>query len=88
MIYVDSPKWKKPNGRKRYAHMVADTLDELHKFAEMIGVKRHFFHRGDKPHYDVTEQQYLTAIENNAVEVTSREIVRLSKSLGESHATE
>lgn len=77
MIYVDQAKWKKPNGRKNYAHMVADTIEELHQFATTIGVKRHFFHRGDKPHYDITESQRETAMLNGAVEVTSRDVVKL-----------
>lgn len=45
MIYVDAATWKKPNGRKAYAHMVADSIEELHEFAAKIGVKPHFFHR-------------------------------------------
>lgn len=61
MIYVDPPVWKKsPNGRKSYGHMVADTLEELHSFAEQVGIKRHFFHkqRSGMNHYDITEDQH------------------------------
>lgn len=77
MIYVDKPTWQKPNGRKLYAHMVADTVEELHKFAEQIGVKKHFFHRGDKPHYDIGVDQHTKALENGAVEVSSKQIVAI-----------
>jgi len=75
MIYVDKPTWKKPNGRKYFAHMVADTVEELHQFAELIGVKKHFFHRGDKPHYDISVDQHAAAIANGAVEVSTKQIV-------------
>lgn len=78
MIVVDNAVWKKPNGRKNYAHMATDgSIEELHLFAEQIGVKRHFFHRGEKPHYDINEDQRLVAITAGAVEVSSKYIVRL-----------
>ena len=43
MVYVDR------------VHMVADSLKELHSFAEKIGLKRHFFEgvRKGHPHYDL-----------------------------------
>lgn len=77
-IFVDQAMWKKPKGRKTYAHMATDgSLEQLHQFALRIGVKRHFFHAGDKPHYDINEQQRITAIVCGAVEVTSKQLVRL-----------
>lgn len=77
-VYVDQAVWKKRNGRKGYAHLVADTVDELHKFAESIGLKRRLFHRGSKyPHYDVTEEQRATAIAAGAVEKSTRELIVL-----------
>lgn len=44
MIYVDDAgiMWK---GKLRY-HMTADTRAELHEFAESIGVKRCWYHKG------------------------------------------
>lgn len=40
-------------------HMVANTVEELHEFAESIGLKRHFFHgvRKGHPHYDLTNER-------------------------------
>lgn len=82
MIYVDEAVWMKPNGRKRYAHLTADSLQELHTFAEQIGVKRHFFHRGSKyPHYDITEEQRTAAIANGAVPTSSKDLVVIAKKL-------
>jgi hypothetical protein len=59
---------------------VADGLHELHTFAAMIGVKRHFFHNTPStPHYDVTAAQRAVAILYGALEITSRELVRIAK---------
>lgn len=84
MIYVDLPTWKKsPKGRKTYSHMVADTREELVKFATSIGVKPHFWHRagigGNLSHYDITSEQYQLAVAGGAQTVDSREIVRIAK---------
>jgi len=39
----------------RYGHLIADTKDELHRFAERLGLKRAWFQdRGRLPHYDLT----------------------------------
>lgn len=83
MIYVDSATWKKsPTGRKSYAHMVADSLTELHEFALKIGVKKHFFHKSKTaPHYDITNEQHKVALANNALLVTSKEILAKGKLL-------
>lgn len=83
MIYVDAADWKKsPNGRKSYAHMVADSLEELHEFSTLIGVKRHFFHNSKAaPHYDITSEQHVIAIENGALLVSSREVLTKGKLL-------
>lgn len=83
MIYVDAAEWKKsPNGRKSYAHMVADSMEELHAFAERIGVKKHFFHRSKTaPHYDITSEQHSVAIAAGAQLVPSREVLAKGKLL-------
>jgi len=83
MIYVDAAVWKKsPTGRKSYAHMVADSIEELHLFAEQIGVKKHFFHRSKTaPHYDITSEQHPLALANGALLVSSREVLAKGKLL-------
>ncbi len=83
MIYVDAPVFMKPNGRKKYAHMVADTLEELHAFAAQIGVKPHFFHKAKSGwHYDITSEQHPTAIAAGAKLVESRDLLPIAKNLG------
>lgn len=59
--------------------MVSDlSIEDLHSFAESIGVKRHWFH---KDHYDIREFEYERAIEAGAILVTSREIVKIKRSI-------
>jgi hypothetical protein len=75
-IYID-PLRTYPHKRKRYAHMVADSLEELHAFAQSIGVGRHWFHNGD--HYDISEENYDLALAQGAIVVTSRALIALKR---------
>lgn len=75
-VYVDSLT-SYGHKRKRYAHMVADSLEELHAFAQSIGLGRHWFHNGD--HYDVSEDFYERALAQGATIVTSRALVALKR---------
>jgi hypothetical protein len=62
--------------RRRCGHLVSDTsLDELHEFAERLGLRREWFQVKSIPHYDLTGEVYELAIERGATLVTSREIV-------------
>ena len=61
-VYVDDPVilWR---GR-RWAHLMADTLDELHAMATQLGLPRRAFQ--DKPsgaHYDVTVEMREHALQ-------------------------
>lgn len=70
-ILVDDCIW--PWRNRLWCHVVSDTsLAELHAFARWIGVPERGF-QGD--HYDIPEQVRVTAIEEGAVAVTSRELV-------------
>jgi Protein of unknown function (DUF4031) len=61
--------------------LTADTEEELHPFAESIGLYRHFYRptlSGDKQlpmtgHYDVDEGERDRAVENGARPITTRE---------------
>lgn len=55
--------------------MVADSIEELHAFAQQIGVARHWFHNGD--HYDIREEFWHLAIAMGATLVTTRALVAL-----------
>lgn len=79
--YIDPPAFVKPSGKKRYCHLTADSLPELHAFAAAMGLGKHFFHTGARHiHYDVPEDKRPAALQAGAVEVTSREMVRLARS--------
>ncbi|CAB3754523.1 DUF4031 domain-containing protein [Paraburkholderia humisilvae] len=77
-VYVDDAGivWK---GKLRF-HMTADSLDELHAFAQAVGINRCWYHTGARhPHYDVIEAQRAAAIANGAIAVTQRELMRVAR---------
>jgi len=62
---------------RRCGHLVSDTsLEELHRFAESLGLWREWFQEKSIPHYDLTGKVYDLALERGARLVSSREIVR------------
>lgn len=72
-VYVDDSfiEWR---GTK-WCHLQADTLDELHEFAERIGLRREWFQPGSRPelaHYDVSESVRKRAISLGAIEESWR----------------
>lgn len=77
-VYVDDAVtlWR---GR-RWAHLMADTLAELHAMAGELGIPmRAFQNRTSGAHYDVTAELRLHAIELGAVPISrhhDRELVR------------
>jgi len=67
-----------PGGRWPYAtacHLFGDDEDELHRFAESIGLRRSWFQRNKSlDHYDLTRGMRSKAVRAGAIEV-SREFV-------------
>jgi hypothetical protein len=62
---------------RRCGHLVSDaSLEELHRFAESLGLRREWFQEKSIPHYDLTGKVYDLALERGAKLVSSREIVR------------
>ena len=60
--------------------MISDTsLDELHQFAQLLGIPARGFH-GD--HYDLPQHIRDKAVQHGAVTVSSREIVRALSAAG------
>lgn len=77
-ILVDPAVW--PWRDQQWAHLVSDeSLDELHEFAELLGVRRFSF-QGD--HYDVPAAVRERAITLGAEEVDSRVLLRRLKEAG------
>ena len=72
MILVDAAIW--PHRGRQWAHLVSDvSYDELHAFAERLGIPQRAF-QGD--HYDIPEELRDRAVAIGAVEVSSRELLR------------
>ncbi|MYQ44595.1 DUF4031 domain-containing protein [Streptomyces sp. SID4985] len=77
-VYIDPPTW--PGHGRMWSHLVSDeSYDELHDFAAGLGVPRRAFERD---HYDLPSHRYADAVAAGAVEVRSREIVRLLLAAG------
>ena len=78
MILVDDALW--PWRGRRWCHLVSDvSYDELHDFAQRLGVPRHVF-QGD--HYDLPEDRRARALELGATAIGSRELVRRLRAAG------
>lgn len=73
-VYIDAMRdWGKCIGRAgpRWAHLLADTPEELHEFAQSIGLRRGWF-QGD--HYDIgSERIYREALAKGATLQSGRE---------------
>ena len=81
MILVDAAVW--PARGRRWAHLVSDqSHDELHAFAEQLGLPPRAFHRD---HYDLPAELRNAALELGAQPVTSRELVRRLQQAGLRH---
>lgn len=53
---------------KKAAHLLADTIDELHGFAQnKLYLKREWFQPKSSPHYDLTASKRLLAIKLGAI---------------------
>lgn len=77
-VYIDPPVW--PGHGRLWSHLVSDlSYDELHAFADRMGVPRRAFERD---HYDIPQLRYTDAVDAGAVEVSSREVVRLLHGAG------
>lgn len=83
MIYVDPlVKYRIANkALKKYGsswcHLGCDgDVQELHAFAEKIGLKREWFQSHSVPHYDLVPSKRQLAVANGAVEVSAMDLVR------------
>lgn len=77
-IFVDQPIWSAHN--TLWSHLISDqNFDELHVFAERLGVPRRSF---DLDHYDIPQSLFIPAQKLGAKLVSSREIVLKLKTSG------
>ena len=76
MVYVDELRPTVPRPGRRFSrscHMTADTLEELHAMAGLLGLKPSWFQDGKYPHYDLTANKRYDATHLGAQEITTRE---------------
>lgn len=64
--------------RNRWCHLMADSLEELHAFAQLLGLKRNWF-QGD--HYDLTPSRRRLAVAKGAQQVSARFLVQVRRKL-------
>lgn len=93
-VYVDDAVtlWR---GR-RWAHLMADTLDELHAMAERLDMPRRAFQdKRSGAHYDLTEELRGQALQLGAIAISRhrdrdqvRAIIRIARSQWSGHAAE
>ena len=77
-ILIDEARWWWRG--KKWCHLISDSsYDELHDFAERVGIPRRGF-QGD--HYDVPEEYREELIAAGAEQVESRELVRRLRAAG------
>jgi hypothetical protein len=79
-VYVDDSRlaWR----GKSWCHLVADSMNELHAFAEQLGLNRAWFQdRTMYPHYDVTVKVKERALALGAYAGNKRTIISCAKRL-------
>jgi len=85
-VYVDEAIWRR-HGRA-WCHMIADDIDELHRFAADLGIHRSSYQgppKTTKPHYDLTAWERRKAISLGAVASTRHEIIAVLRAIRARH---
>ena len=76
-VYVDKAQHR--YGRMIMCHMVADSRPELLQMADKIGVARRHLQSANtyREHFDICKAKRAAAVEAGAIEVSSKELVRI-----------
>jgi hypothetical protein len=77
-VYVDAAIWDWQG--LKWAHLLADDIDDLHRFAAMLGIHRVSYQgppRTSVPHYDLTAYERQRAIALGAMACSRDEIVAI-----------
>jgi hypothetical protein len=79
MFFVDEARW--PYRGSLYCHLATDgTVEELHLFAERLGLRRSYFqNHASVPHYDLSPTKRRLALSLGAVSVDSKTLVKLAR---------
>jgi len=81
-VYVDAARWRWLG--LNWCHLLADSLDELHDFAQRIGQPRYSFQSPpwvSFPHYDLAPHRRRRALKLGAIETDRRTIVIKARGL-------
>ena len=81
-VYVDDAIWDW-RGRK-WCHLLADDIDELHRFATLLGLHRTSYQgppKSSAPHYDLTAYERRRAIAYGATVCDRAAIVMVARRL-------
>jgi len=76
MILIDTPR------KDGYCHMVSDSIEELHSFAQSIGVKKCWFENKkgkNQPHYDIKGYTVSRAMREGAKIVSRKKLLLFLK---------
>ena len=75
-VYVDDAIWEWRG--LRWAHLLADDTDDLHRFAAALGIHRTSYQgppRTSVPHYDLTAYERRRVLAHGAIACNREEIV-------------
>jgi hypothetical protein len=62
--------------RMRHLVCVPYSVDGLHAMADHLGIPRHWYHGGKRPHYDIPKRD-ISRIQDQAIEVPPRVILKV-----------
>jgi hypothetical protein len=86
-VYVDDAIWEWRG--LRWAHLLADDTDDLHRFAAALGIHRTSYQgppRTSVPHYDLTAYERRRALAHGAIACNREEIVAVVRRMRSSGA--
>ena len=81
-VYVDDAIWNWQG--RNWCHLLADDIDELHRFARLLGLHRTSYQGPPKtanPHYDLTSMERSRAISYGAKTCDRTAVVTLVRQL-------
>jgi Protein of unknown function (DUF4031) len=79
-VYVDEAIWRWQG--RRWCHLLADDIDELHRFAAALGLYLPSYQGPPKtavPHYDLTAYERARAIACGAIRADRAAIVAVAR---------
>ena len=81
-VYVDEAIW--PFQGRKWCHLLADDIDELHRFAVRLGLHRSSYQGPPKtssPHYDLTSFERSRALRYGAQPCDRTAVVMIGRKL-------